>query len=71
MEFADGAIYFAAFLVIAFIGVVIGYFTQSGGITARAYGKMYSGAPGARTRGEVSGHDPQMRPVREWSRGTR
>jgi hypothetical protein len=72
MEFADGAIYFAAFLVIAFIGVVIGYYTQTGsGITARAYGKIYSGAPGARTRGEVSGRDPQSRPVREWSRGTR
>ena len=72
MEFADGAIYFAAFLVIAFVGVVIGYYTKSGsGITTRAYGKVYSGAPGAKGPGEVSGRDPHSRPVREWSRGTR
>ena len=72
MEFADGALYFAIFLVVAFVGIVLGYFTQAGsGITARAYGKVYSGAPGSRTRGEVSGRDPEMRPVREWSRGTR
>jgi len=72
MEFADGAIYFAAFLVIAFIGVVIGYYTKAGsGINTRAYGKIYSGAPGANGPGEVSGRDPHARPVREWSRGTR
>ena len=72
MEFADGAIYFAAFLVIAFIGIVIGYYTRAGsGINARAYGKIYSGAPGAKGPGEISGRDPHSRPVREWSRGTR
>jgi len=71
MELADGAWIFLGFLIIAFFGVVIGYFTQAGsGITTRAYGKIYSGAPGAKGRGEVSGRDPHSRPVREWSRGT-
>jgi hypothetical protein len=71
MEFADGSLIFLAFLVIAFFGVVIGYFTKGSGITTRAYGKIYSGAPGAKGPGELSGRDPHARPVREWSRGTR
>ena len=72
MELADGSWIFLAFLIIAFFGVVLGYFTSLGsGITPRAYGKVYSGAPGAKGRGEVSGHDPKSRPIREWSRGAR
>jgi hypothetical protein len=72
MELADGSFIFLAFLVIAFVGVVIGYFTTTGsGITPRAYGKVYSGAPGAKGPGEVSGHDPHSRPIREWSRGAK
>jgi hypothetical protein len=68
----DGSLIFLAFLVIGFFSIVWGYFTVTGsGISPRPYGKLHSGAPGARTKGEVSGHDPQMRPVREWSRGTR
>ena len=68
----DGSFIFLAFLVIGFFAVAWGYFTATGsGISPRPYGKLYSGAPGANTRGEVSGHDPQARPVREWSRGTR
>ena len=51
MEFADGSLFFLLFLVIAFFGVVIGYFTEKGrGITSRAYGKNYSDSPGARAR---------------------
>jgi hypothetical protein len=72
MDFADGSIYFLAFLVIAFVGIVVGYYTRAGsGINPRAYGKVYSGAPGAKGPGEVSGRDPHSRPMREWSRGTR
>ena len=71
MEFAGGAIFFAAFLLIAFVGVVIGYYTKGSGITTRAYGKIYSGAPGAKGPGEYSGRDPHSRPIREWSRGCR
>jgi hypothetical protein len=70
MEIADGAFIFLAFLVIAFIGVVIGYFTTAGGINTRPYGKIYSGAPGARGPSEVSGRDPRVR-MSDWSRGTR
>ena len=71
MEFADGALIFLAFLVIAFIGVVIGYFTTWGsGINARPYGKIYSGAPGAKGASSVSGRDARVR-MSDWSRGTR
>ena len=71
MEFADGSLIFLAFLLIAFFGVVIGYYTEKGsGITARAYNKIYSGAPGAKGRGDVSGHDSRV-VMRDWSRGTR
>ena len=70
MDFADGSLIFLAFLVVAFFGVVFGYFTRAGsGINTRAYGKIYSGAPGAKGPGEVSGRDPHSRPIREWSRG--
>ena len=68
----DGSFIFLAFLVIGFFSIVYGYFTAKGsGINPRAYGKMYSGAPGSRTPGEVSGRDPQSIPVRQWSRGCR
>ena len=71
MEFADGSLFFLAFLVIAFAGVVIGYFTVGGsGITPRAYGKNYSDSPGAREAGDASGRDPRVR-MSDWSRGTR
>ena len=72
MDLADGSLIFLAFLVVAFFGVVLGYYTRAGsGINTRAYGKIYSGAPGAKGPGEVSGRDPHSRPVREWSRGAR
>lgn len=68
----DGSLIFLAFLVIGFFAIVWGYFTATGsGINPRPYGKLYSGSPGARTRGEVSGRDPQSIPVRQWSRGCR
>jgi hypothetical protein len=70
MELADGAWIFLAFIVIAFAGVVLGYFTTAGGINTRPYGKIYSGAPGAKGRSEVSGRDPKVR-ISDWSRGTR
>jgi hypothetical protein len=71
MEFADGSLIFLAFLIIGFVGVVIGYFTKAGsGINPRAYSKIYSGAPGAKGPGEVSGRDPRVR-MSDWSRGCR
>jgi hypothetical protein len=68
----DGSLIFLAFLVIGFFAVVMGYFTRTGsGINPRPYGKIYGHAPGANTPGEVSGHDPNLASVRDWSRGTR
>jgi hypothetical protein len=69
---AGGAWIFLAFLIIAFFGVAFGYFTVKGsGITPRAYGKVYSGAPGAgRAADGASGRDPHVR-MHDWSRGTR
>jgi hypothetical protein len=68
--FANGSLIFLAVLVIAFFGVVFGYFTRTGsGINPRPYGKIYGGAPGAFGPGNVSGHDDRERVP--WSRGTR
>ncbi len=70
MEFVDGSFIFLGFLVFAFVGLVVGYFTRTGsGINPRPYGKIYGGAPGAHGPGEVSGRDPHQR--MDWSRGTR
>jgi hypothetical protein len=68
---AGGAWIFLAFLVIAFFGIVYGYFTVKGsGITPRSYGKVYGGAPGAKRGGDASGRDKHER-MQDWSRGTR
>ena len=68
---AGGAWIFLAFLIVAFFGVAFGYFTVKGsGITPRAYGKIYSGSPGAGRTGNASGRNSDMA-VRDWSRGTR
>jgi hypothetical protein len=66
---ADGAFIFLAFLVVAFFGIVLGYYTKTGGIGEHPYDKIYSGAPGSRSRSETSGRDPRER--MNWSRGTR
>jgi hypothetical protein len=68
---AGGAWIFLAFLVLAFFGVVFGYYTVKGsGITPRSYGKVYGGAPGAKVGGDASGRDHYER-MQDWSRGTR
>ena len=70
MEFADGALEFAVFLVVAFVGLVWGYYTRTGsGIDEHPYGKIYGGAPGAMGPSSVSGRDP--RAATSWSRGAR
>ena len=70
MELADGSFVMLAFMAIAFVGIVVGYYTRAGsGINPRPYGKIYGGAPGANTPGEVSGRDPRQ--STDWSRGTR
>jgi hypothetical protein len=71
MTLAGGNLIFLAFIVIAFIGLVVGYFTVKGsGITPRAYGKIYGGAPTAKFGGDASGRDHYVR-MSDWSRGTR
>ena len=68
---AGGNLIFLAFIAIAFVGLVIGYFTVKGsGITPRSYGKVYGGAPGAKVTGDASGRDHYVR-MNDWSRGTR
>jgi hypothetical protein len=68
---AGGAWIFLAFLIIAFFGIVFGYYTVKGsGITPRSYGKVYGGAPGAKQDGDASGRDHSQR-ISDWSRGTR
>src|SRR3954452_22959128 len=68
---AGGSWIFLAFLIIAFFGVAFGYFTVKGsGITPRAYGKVYSRAPGAKRGGDASGRDKYER-VNDWSGGSR
>jgi hypothetical protein len=67
---APGSWVIVGFCVFLFVGVVVGYYTERGsGITARAYGKVYGGAPGAIGPGDVSGRD--HRESADWSRGTR
>jgi len=69
---AGGAWIFLAVLIIAFFGVVYGYYTVKGsGITPRAYGKVYSGAPGAKHGGDASGRDASFERISDWSRGTK
>jgi hypothetical protein len=71
MEIADGAWIFLAFIVIAFAGVVLGYYTRTGsGIDSHPYGNRYGGAPGAKGAGDYSGRDPNVR-MSDWSRGTK
>jgi hypothetical protein len=70
LAFVRGSWIMVGFCLFLFVGVVVGYYTQKGsGITARPYGKVYGGAPGAFGPGEVSGRDSRERV--DWSRGTR
>jgi hypothetical protein len=70
LAFARGSWVMLAFCAFLFVAVVVGYYTERGsGITARPYGKVYGGAPGAFGPGEVSGRDTRERV--DWSRGTR
>ena len=66
----DGSFIFLAFIIIFFFAIAYGYFSRTGsGINPRPYGKLYGGAPGANCAGEVSGHDPRLGRVNDWSRG--
>ena len=69
---AGGSWIFLAFLIVGFFGIAFGYFTVKGsGITPRAYGKVYGGAPASKHGGDASGRDASFERISDWSRGTR
>ena len=71
MTLAGGSWIFLGFVVLMFFALVYTLYTVRGSmITKRPYGKIYSGAPGARGPSTMSGHD-QVERVRDWQRGTR
>ena len=56
-------------MILFLVGNVIALYTRTGsGINQHAYGKIYSGAPGAGLDSSVSGHDGREH---NWSSGTR
>ena len=66
---AGGSWIFLGFIIVFLVGNVIALYTRTGsGINQHAYGKIYSGAPGASLDSSLSGHDGREH---NWSRGTR
>ncbi len=72
MELAGGWQIVLAVLFLGFFVIVpLGWYTRKGsGIYQHAYGKIYSGAPAARTPSQVSGCD-ETKDIQSWTRGTR
>ena len=66
---AGGSWIFISVVILFLVGNVIALYTRVGsGINQHAYGKIYSGAPGASLDSSVSGHDGREH---NWTRGTR
>ena len=66
---AGGSWIFLGAIIFFLVGNVIALYTRVGsGINQHAYGKVYSGAPGAGLDSSISGHDGREH---NWSRGTR
>ena len=66
---AGGSWIFLGAVIFFLVGNVIALYTRVGsGINQHAYGKVYSGAPGASLDSSISGHDGREH---NWSRGTR
>ncbi len=66
---AGGSWIFLGFVILFLVANVIALYTRVGsGINQHAYGKIYSGSPGARLDSSISGHDGREH---NWSRGTR
>jgi hypothetical protein len=70
---SGGAWWFLGFLIVAFFGIVFGYYTRKGsGINQRPYGNVYSADTAAKNSpSEISGRDKGAPEARNWSRGTR
>lgn len=72
--FSGGSIWIVVFAVVSFVAIVIGWYTRKGsGIGAHPYGKIYSGAPGAKEKSSyyITGHSDDAAERPRWSRGTR
>ena len=70
IEFAGGALIFAAFIIVFFLAIVFGLYTRAGsGIAQRPYRHIHGGAPGAARAGRLGGAPD--REIANWSRGTR
>ena len=66
---AGGSWTFLWFVILFLVANVIALYTRTGsGINQHSYGKIYSGAPGAKLDSSISGHDGREH---NWSRGTR
>ena len=66
---AGGSFIFLAFVVLFLLAVIYGLYTSRGsGISQRPYGKVYSGAPGARAASSLA-HDQSA--AAQLTRGTR
>ena len=66
---AGGSWIFLGFVLLFLVANVIALYTRTGsGINQHAYGKIYSGSPGANIDSSVSGHDGREH---DWTRGTR
>jgi hypothetical protein len=66
---AGGSFIFLAFVVLFLLSVIYGLYTSRGsGISQRPYGKVYGGAPGARSASTL-GHDQSA--AARLTRGTR
>ena len=66
---AGGSWIFLGVVILFLVGNIIALYTRTGsGINQHAYGKIYSGAPGASLDSSFSGHDGREH---NWSRGTR
>ena len=68
--FDNGGWIFLAFILVFTVAVIYGLYSRAGsGITQRAYGKQYQGAPGARGESRMSGRRNDE--IKGWTRGTR
>jgi hypothetical protein len=71
---SGGSIWIVVVALLSFVAIVIGWYTRKGsGIGAHPYGKIYSGAPGAKAHSSyyITGRRDDAAERPHWSRGTR
>jgi hypothetical protein len=68
---AGGAWIFLGVIILVLVGIIFGYYTIRGsGISNTPYGKVYGGAPAAKSGDDASGKD-ELASQKNWSRGTK